>query len=334
MLKMFKIKKVTLLVLAVFLIAGIFATSVSAAEVNLIAATINRGDHIHTRTLNYLAELVEERSDGRLTMTVYPDAQLGGASELYEGTIEGAIDLVSLDPGWFAEHHEEFDILDSFYLFKNGDHYKEIMNEPGRLSFFEDLLRERPGLETIYYVGGFERNILSTFAINSIEDLDGQNFRSREVAAEMDWWSALGANPIPIAYEEVYTAIQTGTVEGSQSSINAILEMGFAEVAGYLARTQHVFNINLGVMNMDTYNSMDPELQNILKESAREAQMKFIDEAMGEQDDLLDQLVAEYGVTVTYPDTAPFVEASQGLVVDKAVELGIEDIVAEIFDIQ
>ena len=128
--------------------------------------------------------------------------------------------MIYSDSGWFAEQNPVFEVLGAYYLFKDREHFESIVNTEGELSYFEDLLLENPGLKTVMYEGGLERNIISTFPINSVEDLEGQTMRSGTGSTELEWWRNLGADPTSIAFNEVYSALQTGVADGSQNSLD------------------------------------------------------------------------------------------------------------------
>ncbi len=303
-----------------------------ARTIELSAATINPGGSHLGQTLAALARRIEEKSGGRIEVTVYPDGQLGDASTLYESVARGNIDIIMSDTGWFAEEHPQFDVLEASYLFRDEDHYLELLNTPGSLSYFENLLLERPGLRTLMYAGGMERNIISTFPINRLSDLRGRTMRSRPVSTELEWWELLGARPIPVSFQETYTAIQTGVVEGSQNSLDAMINMRFMEVAKNVARTQQGIHLGMIVMNNQRFESLDSDLQRAILDAAAEVQPEYLQRAFDDAENLLARLQNEFGVRVTDPDKGPFIEASRKQLWDLAQEIGIESTVRDIFD--
>jgi TRAP-type transport system periplasmic protein len=321
------------LVVLVLLVSGVLASgqTETGGTVELTAATINPENSHLARSMKAYLDAVEEASNGRISITFYPGGQLGDASTLYESVVTGNIDIVMSDAGWFAQDHPEFDVLESSYLFRDKDHYLQLLNSEERLGFFEDLILESPGLRTLMYVGGMERNIISTFPINSISDLQGKTMRSRPVTTELEWWELLGARPEGVAFQETYSAIQTGVVEGSQNSLDAMISMRFMEVAKNIARTQHAIHLGMVVMNEERFQSLPSDLQQLLTRVAREVQPEYLERAFEDSDRQLEELQSEYGVTVTNPDTEPFIEASREQMLQIAQELDIEDEMREIF---
>jgi TRAP-type C4-dicarboxylate transport system substrate-binding protein len=328
---------VALLLLSVLLFSPAFVLAEGVQEgavetVELTLATINPESSHLGKSLLALAESIEEKSDGAIQVRFFGGGQLGDASTLYESVIEGNIDMILSDTGWFSEQHPEFDVLESYYLFKGKDHYLSVLNTPGSLSFFEDKILENPGLRTIMYAGGMERDIISTFRIDSIDDLQGHTMRSRNVPTEMEWWRLLGARPVPVAFQEVYTAVQTGIVEGSQNSLDAMIRMRFVEVNNYIARTQHSIHLGMVVMNNEKFESLSKSLQRAIVDAGREVQPTYLAKAFEDTQEQLEQIREEYEIEITNPNLDPFIERSRKQLWEIAREHGVEDTVHQIFD--
>lgn len=306
--------------------------SESGDILKLVAATINPNDALLTKALIAFSEEIEIQSEGRITVDVHGGGTLGNASSLYQSVINGDIDMIYSDTGWFAEHHPEFDILSTNYLFEDQEDFETIVNTDGKFSYFEDLLIEKPGLKTVMFAGGLERNMISTFPIESVTDLKGQSIRSGGSASELEWWASLGANPTTVDFNEVYSAIQTNVVHGSQNSLDAMIEQRFGEVAKYVARTQHNLTLGFVVMNNERYESLSNENKAAIEKAKEKVQTEYIKKAFEVAEEDITILEDEFGVTFTNPDKTGFIEASRKQTQTLAEEFGITDIVAEIFD--
>lgn len=346
-----KIMKKVSIILAMTMLIGLFVgcqgekveqqdTTSNAGEqqsekkekVTLVAATINPDGSLLANALEGLAKKIEEKSDGQIEFKVFTGGQLGDASSIYQSVITGDIDMIYSDTGWFAEQHPQFDILETNYLFESKEHYESVVNTPGKLKYFEDLLIKDPGLKTLMFAGGLERDIISTYPINSIADMAGKNMRSKSVSTNMDWWTSMGSNPVPVAFNEVYTALQTGVVEGSQNSLDAMINMRFGEVAKYVARTQHNLSLGFVVMNNDKFESLDSELQSVILEAAKEVQPEYIAEAFAQADELAKKLENDFGVEFTNPDRVDMIKASRKQMEDLAKKYDIEDVMKEMLE--
>lgn len=332
-------KLLTVFLFLMMVTAGLFAageqegsSDASVQTIELVAATINPEGSLLADTLQAYSDEIESQSGGVIVTDNFFGGQLGDASTLFQSVIDGTVDMIYSDPGWFAERHPEFDILEGNYLFKSKEHFMSIANDEHKLDFFKDKLVSDPGVVVLMVAGGLERDIISTMRIDSIDDLSGVNMRSKSTSTNMDWWSALGANPVPIAFNEVYTAVQTGVVNGSQNSLDAMISMRFAEVNNFVARTQHNISIGFIVMNKDKYDSLGADLQDVLKSAAKKVQPEYLEKAFALSDEKLKALKEEFGLVVTYPDKAPFIEASRKLINDMAIKYGVTEEFKKIFE--
>lgn len=300
--------------------------------VELVAATINPSESLLAQTLIAFANEIETQSDGEIKITVHTDGTLGNASSMYQSVITGDIDFIYSDTAWFAEHNPIFNILSTNYLFEDQEHFESIVNSSDKLSYFEDLLVDNPGLKTIMYAGGLERNIISTFPIESADDLNGRDMRSGGGSAELEWWENLGANPTTIDFNEVYSALQTGVVEGSQNSLDAMIEQRFGEVAKYVARTQHNLTLGFVVMNNERYESLSDEHKEAIQRAAEKIQPEYISKAFEEAEEAKKTLEDEFDVTFTDPDREQFIEKSRIQMRELSEEYDVVDIIEETFN--
>ncbi|WP_153722980.1 TRAP transporter substrate-binding protein [Sporosarcina cascadiensis] len=308
------------------------SSGASGDKVKLVAATINPAESLLGKALIAFADAINEESNGEIEVTVHTGGRVGDASSIYQSVISGDIDMIYTDTGWFSEHQPIFDVLSSNYLFKDREHFNSIVNESDRLSYFEDLLRENPGLETVMYAGGLERNILSTFPVESVGDLKGKSMRSGGSATEMEWWQRLGASPQNIDLSEVYSAIQTGVVEGTQNSLDSMIENRFGEVGKYVARTQHILTLGFVAMNGDRYNNLSDEHKQAIAAASDRVQSEYTEIAFDEADEYKEKLETEFGLTFTEPDKEEFIKISRDQMTERAKELGAEDVVNDIFE--
>lgn len=290
---------------------GVEVAASEDAEVNMVAATINPSDHILTETLIAFAEEIENQSGGEISFTVHSGGTVGNASSIYQSVISGDLDMIYTDTGWFVEHNPEFELLGTTYLYRDQEHFESIINSEEGLDYFEELLIESPGLKTVMYAGGNERNIISTFPVEDISDLSGRQMRSGGSSTEMEWWSMLGANPINVDLSEVYSGLQTGVVEGSQNSVNAMLAERFGEVATHLNRTAHIFDLGFVVMNNDKYEELSDEHKESIDDAASIVQEEYISKAFNDTEDLVEELVEEFDVTVVEPELNEFIEVAE-----------------------
>ncbi|WP_040977885.1 TRAP transporter substrate-binding protein [Oceanobacillus jeddahense] len=301
--------------------------------VELVAATINPSDSLLGEALIAFAEEIENQSDGEIEVTVHTDGTLGNASSLYQSVISGDIDFIYSDKGWFAEHQPVFNALDGYYLFEDQEQFESIVNSEDDLAYFEDLLIESPGLKNLMYIGGIERNIMSTFPIETVEDLQGREMRSGTGATELAWWEQLGASPVSVDLDEVYSALQTGVAEGTQNSLDSMIHNRFAEVGDYVARTQHDLTLGFVVMNNDRYEQLSDEHKEAIADAADIVQPEYIEKAFEQAEEDMRVLEEDFGITFTDVEVDEFIELSREQLLDLAKEYDAEEVFEDIFDL-
>ena len=301
-------------------------------KVSLVASTINPANTLLGEAFIAFAEEIENQSNGEIEVTLHMDGALGGASSLYQSVISGDIDIIYSDTGWFAEHQPAFDVISSYYLFEDQEHFESVVNSEDKLAYFEDVLRESPGLNTLMYIGGIERNILSTFPIESVEDLNGRVMRSGTGATELEWWTELGANPVSIDLSEVYSGLQTGVAEGTQNSLDSMIHNRFGEVGDYVARTQHDLTLGFVVMNNDRYEQLSDSHKEAIQRAADIVQPKYIEIAFDRAENDMKTLEEEFDITFTDVELDGFIEKSRTLLMDLAEKHDVVDIIEEIIE--
>ena len=295
-------------------------------------ATITAETHIQGRALKELGNRLQKETNGRIEFRMFYSGQLGKSETLRDSVIKGNVDIMNEGLGLFSSYHPSIDLLEAFYSFKSLEHFKSVVNTPGKLDYFNNLLLKNPGVRILFYSGGYERDIISTFPINSIADLRGKTMRSRNVKVEMDWWKLLGANPVPVDFGEIYTAMQTGVVQGTQNSTEAMISSRLVEVGKYVARTQHRIEMTGAVMNEAKFQNLPKEFQNLILKLSAEIQKEYIDIAIGETEGHLKTMREKYGITITTPDLGPFVEASRKQFWELADKLNVRTMAEQIFN--
>lgn len=182
-------------------------------------------------------KLVEAGAD--LKVSVFPAAQLGREAELLEQLVAGELEMAIAGPSFLAMWHEPIGLFDAAYAFRDTDHLLEVSRGPAAQAMWDEL-RERYGvrvLDTWFY--GL-RHLTSNRPIRHPDDLAGFRLRMPDARIWQASGQALGASPMPIAFAEVYLALQQGIADGQENPISTIQAMGFHEVQGYLNLTGHI----------------------------------------------------------------------------------------------
>jgi len=241
---------------------------------------------------------VEEKSNGKIKVTTYPASQLGAEREELEGVQLGTIEMAALSTGPLPGIFPQIMVFDMPYLFSSTDVAYEILDGPIGTEILE-LMREKTGIRGLVWgENGFRHFTNSVRTIKKPEDMKGLKIRTMENPAHMAMVTALGASPTPMAFNEVYTALQQKTVDGQENPVSLIVSMRFHEVNKYATLDGHVYNPYILMINDKFYSSMPEDLQKILDEGAavwRDAERK----ANAEQIEAGIQIMKDAGVEVT-----------------------------------
>ena len=268
-------------------------------------------------------EDLERLSEGRLTIEPHYDNALGAEREVVEGMGFGIIDAGIASTGPMGGFVDEFMLFDLPYVFENHKHaYAFLDSEHG-----EELARlAEEGMNVKFLAwmeNGFRHNTNSVRPIEKPSNLEGINHRTQESRVQVDTWEALGANATPMAWTEVYTALQQGVMDSQENPLATIYDVNFYEVQDYLNITQHVYSPAPLMMGLDLFNSFSEEDQAIIIEAAqialpvqREASQELEQRYLGQLEEL--------GMTVTHPDLAPFREAVKPVLEEWAPTVGAE----------
>jgi TRAP-type transport system periplasmic protein len=258
-------------------------------------------------------DYVESRSGGRIKVDIYPSCQLGSEREMLEGINLGTIEMANTSEGALAGFYPDILATAVPYAFKNQRIAWEVLEGPYGQELREDILKSTGMRALTFSDNGFRNFTNSIRPIRTPEDLKGLKIRTMENPAHMKLVEALGAIPTPIAWAETYNALQSGVVDGQENPVNLIVTQRIYEVNKYTTLDGHIFSIDFIWINEVFYQSLAPDLQQIVTDGAIQATlvqrgMKILTDTLG-----LDK-IKEQGVEVYTPsdeELAQFKEAAQ-----------------------
>ncbi len=304
-------------------------TEQSEKAVVLKLGVVTPTDHPHSISAREFARIVEERTNGQVTVQVSDNGSLGSNPELLDGVQTGVIDLTISTPGVMAEYSALTGILELPYLFVSKEHMMNVTRGPIGKNI-ADVYAEDTGVQIIGYFGGAQRNMIAESPITSIEDLKGMKMRTWEWSVMLNWWKSLGAIGSVVAFPEVYTALQTGVVDGAENEFTTFTTARWAEVVQNVTLTQHNITVRPLVINAKKLASLPADIQNIILETGLEV-ANFDVELEGELDQKnMEKLRADYNVVYHNVDKTPFIDASEKIIQDFAKEKGIEALAEDI----
>ena len=301
--------------LAALLAGTVLAGAASACEVTLRSSDTHPDGYPTVTAVQEMGRLLEEKTGGRLCVEVFHSAQLGEEKDTIEQTRFGVIDLNRVSMAPFNGLIPETAILSLPYLFRSTDHMHHVLDgEIGQQIL--DTFTAQDLIALAYYDPGARSFYNREKPIKSIDDLKGMKFRVIQSDVFVDMAAALGANAVPMPYGEVYSAIETGVIDGAENNWPSYESSGHYEVAKYYTLDEHTMVPEVLVMSKASFDKLTPEDQAAVREAAAES-VPFNREKWAAREKESEAKVRAAGVeVVTDIDKAPFV-AAMGPVYEK-----------------
>ena len=261
--------------------------------------------------MEFMAQRLDELSGGTMELQIFPNGQLGSEPETVELLQRGALPMVKTSAAAMEGFVPEMAVFGLPYLFLNDDHYWKVLNGPiGK----ELLAAGAPvGIHGLCYYDSGSRSFYTIDGpILTPEDLKGEKIRTLQSRMAMDLISTLDGAPTPIPWGELYTALQQRMVDGAENNPPSLLSSRHYEVAKHYSLDEHTRIPDMVIFSEKIWEKLSPEQQSWIDQAASESvdfQRKLWQEKTAEA---LEQVKAA-GVTVYYPDKAPFIEATKPL---------------------
>lgn len=221
--------------------------------------------------------IVESRTNGRFKVESYPNKQLGGMQDTMEQCARGIVlATASQNSGTLATVFPDVQVLEIPYLFQTTEVGLKVLTGPYGAELNEKIAK-KTGLRMLAWLPSSFRNFSNNIRpINTPDDMKGLRIRSMTVPIHMEMIKSLGAAPTPIAWTELYTALQTGVVDGQENAPYVLILGNLQEVQKYYTLDHHLLNIALFMMNEKFFQSLSPEDKWTIQFAAREAQLAFL----------------------------------------------------------
>ncbi len=301
----------------------------NSPEYVLKAGHIAAPNHVYHKILTYFADLVFERSQGRVKVKVYPSAKLGPAAQLVDGVRTGVIPMCQVNMPHLSLFAPKLAFFSVYYLFDSLDHWnRTFINDPEMLKKLQQIVAEKNlGIKLLAVATYGPRNIWNRkLPVKTVEDVHSFKIRIPPAKTETKLWQLYGATPTNIAWAEVYSALQTGVIDAGDGSINALINKRFYEVAPYVSLTEHQQTCLALLINEKAFNKMPEDLQKIVEEAALEAARFSVAATIVTTTEYLTKLKEVKDVSITSPNKDSFREATLDFQKQTAKELGVEDL--------
>ena len=262
------------------------ACALMAGATLMFAATAAHAQDVQTRNLKFafsldkdhplgvgakkFAELVGEKSGGKIKVALFPNAVLGGDPQNLSAVRGGTLDFTSMATGLLAGIDKRFMVFDFPFLFNNAQEAYALSDGPVGQRLLGDLAQHGAIGLGIWDLG-FRNMTNNKHPIQKPEDMQGLKMRVIASPIDVEMFKTLGANPVPMTFGEVYGALESGAIDGEDNPVGVIESARFAEVQKYMSLTQHVYTGMPVLMSKKTWDSMSEDERRIIRESADEA---------------------------------------------------------------
>lgn len=252
-------------------------SSQQAPKMTIRYADVQAENDTETMAARKFAELVNQKSGGRITVEVYPNGQLGDLNYLLEAVQMGAIEICRNNPGWLADAGAaKMNVLSLPFIFKDLDQANRVLESKIGKDMLDEI--QSAGLKMIG-LGYYEPQLRSFFfrdkKVTKLSDMAGMKLRVPTTEINTSMVRALGANPTPINYNELYSSLQTGIVDGAENPLKGFINMKFGEVCKNFTFTGHQYEASIVLISEIFWNKLSSDDQKLFREAMAETSKYF-----------------------------------------------------------
>ena len=291
-------------------------------KVTLIAADGNAPDSAGNKWQLAFNDAIEEITGGQITVEYHGNAELGGATDVHRQLQSNDVQFNIEQPATYVPFIPEFAVFDAHMTMAtyDADTIETVLNGDNE---FTQKLQEAAEENNFHLLGwlqnGTYREVTSNKELRTIEDYKGFQIRTMENANHMAFWTAIGAEPTPLTFAEVYFALQNGTVDGQENATDTSIGANLQEVQKYLCRTNHVLYVNCVMMSKECWDSLDPLYQDAIEQAVEQANEQ-IRPQIAQLDEDSTKVMTDTGMEVIEYDDSFFEEVANNENVKKLNE--------------
>ncbi len=271
-------------------------------------ALVSSDSHLHNTVLKEWAEEAEEKTNGRLILKVMGSSQLGGERDYVEGMQLGNIEMAQVSSAAVNGFLNDFSILSFPYFFKDYEEMEKVFSGPMGQELFQEL--DGIGIKGLtWFSNGFRSVYTKDRAVEKPADMKGMKIRVMESDVMIATLNAMGASGTPMAYGELYSAIQQGVMDGAENALGNIYADGYYEICKNVSLTEHFAPPGVVAISKKAYESLPKDLQDYLTESA----VRFGKEERKRDEELQKEMqkkLEDAGVEINQVDKQAFIDAT------------------------
>lgn len=282
--------------------------SYTKGQYKIRIATVTSNKHAWVQMANFIKKELEEKSKGAISVSVFPGGQLGKDEKTIDDMRVGSLDMVIGGTQNAAPFVSQMQVLALPYLFNSRDAFEKSLDKKGQVfAYIQKKYDEKKlGLHLLALCNGGQRDLHAKKEIKKVADLKGLKMRVTSSPTESVMWAALGAIPTSMAFNDIYSAMQTNTVDAFECTLASYNSNALYEVAPYHIKTTHQFTPTHITCSNVTYKKLPKEFQDLLEKVCEQAALEGSKIADKADDTLLGSLVKEHGVKVCDVDKKEF----------------------------
>ena len=276
------------------------------------------------KTMRSFAKKVLDKTSGQVTVEIFPSSQLGNPTEITRSTQMGAVDMCVTQPATLSTMGtKDMAVLALPYLFKNFDQRLNVLFGPIGKELLDTVSSGKNQLVGFGYFPDGARNFFTVKdkPIRRFEDLKGMKLRVQPTPLDADMVLALGASPTPIAFSELYSALQTGVVDGAEQPVTSYYAGKYYEVSKYMTLDEHTYNTVVILFSELSWKKRTPQLQKVLTDSWEEAVKEAVPLILKGEEEALAKVTAAGVEVIKLTDKQKWMDAVKPLYAKHAVGL-------------
>lgn len=305
-----RVLRIVLAVIAVIFLFGGEACLAEDYKYHWKLATTETPDYYMVRLSQKFIDEVNKRTGGKVTGEIFASGQLGNLVGALEGLSMGNIDIVMDGISSLSEANSMFNVFGIAYLYDSKEHQYKFWDK--YFMDVSDFIAKESGYRLVTVIDGMNRQLSPKKPVRSIEDVKNLKIRVPTITPYVRVWELLGAAPVTMSFNEVYTALQTGVVEAQENDIPLTISMGFYEVAPYCVLTNHVPYEGSFYFDEQRFQKYPEELKKIIFEVGQEIALESREIYKSLMEDSLKKL-NEMGIEVIELDLTEFKKATASM---------------------
>lgn len=258
-----------------------------------------------------LQRVMKERSGGRLDVGIFPNSQLGDEKELLEAILLGSVDMTKTSTAVLSNFIPEFNVLNMPFVFQDLDHLGRATDNSGPIFAKMRDISAKKGFRLLGVLVCCNRHFMTHKPINSMADLKGLKLRAIQNPVHIATFNAFGANATAIAFSELYGALQTRVVDGGDAANTNYYDQKLYEIVPNWAMVSWLVLAEALVMSEKNFQALSAADQKIVMDSGTDLVKYSNIYARDLENERLAKIREQRGVTITTPDRAPFIAASE-----------------------